>query len=98
MTSNWYRVDPQRNIVTLTLHIQPNAKRTEIVGRHGDALKIKVGAAAVDGQANAKVIDFLAETFKVPVRRVTLRQGERARRKVVEIEGIDRLPDNLANY
>jgi uncharacterized protein (TIGR00251 family) len=85
MAAPWYRLDGDGESFVLTLHVQPNARRTEVSGLHGDALKIKVAGAAVDGQANTRLIAFLAQAFAVPLRQVVLRQGEHARRKVVAI-------------
>ncbi len=79
----------------LTLHIQPGAKRTEAVGLHGDALKIRLAAPPVDGAANSALLEFLAGIFDVPRRQVTLKQGFGSRRKVVEIRDAVRGPDTL---
>lgn len=85
----------QTNSVRLTLHIQPGAKKTEIAGEHGDALKIRLAAPPVDGKANQALMNYLAERFGVPQRQVTLKQGETSRRKVVEISGSSVSPDSL---
>ena len=87
MIHSWFRMAADTQILTLTLHVQPNARHTVITGLHGDALKIKIAAAAVDGQANAKLLAFLAKTFNVPLRQIKLKQGEQSRHKVVEIQG-----------
>lgn len=91
--SSWYQVRDNR--VTLTLHVQPGAKRTEVMGLHGDALKIRVAAAAVEGNANARLLEFLRKAFAVPASRVILRHGEHARRKVVEIQDSTVAPESL---
>ena len=52
-------------LLTLTLHIQPGASRTEYAGPHGDAHKIRLAAAPVEGRANAALIEFLADAFGV---------------------------------
>ena len=49
----------------LTLHIQPGARKTEIVGLHGDALKIRLAAPPVDGKVNAALLGFLAKACGV---------------------------------
>ena len=81
----WYQ--RKDNCLTLTVYIQPGAKRTEIIGLHDDALKIRVAAAAIEGQANARLLEFLRKAFKVPASRIAVKHGEHARRKVVEIQG-----------
>ncbi|SEP00808.1 DUF167 domain-containing protein [Nitrosovibrio sp. Nv6] len=91
----WCRSDSDGGLLILTLHIQSGAKRTEAVGLHGDALKIRLSAPPVEGAANAALLEFLAETFDVPQRQVTLRQGLKSRRKVVEIRQPLRGPDAL---
>ena len=70
---------------TLTLHIQPGARRSEIAGIHGDALKIRLAAPPVDGKANAALIDFVAERLGLPRSAVLLKSGQTSRRKVLEI-------------
>jgi len=95
MATPWYRLDADAHSLILTLHVQPNARRTEVAGLHGDALKIKVAGAAVDGQANTRLIAFLAQAFDVPLRQVVLKQGEHARRKVVAILHPAAAPETL---
>ena len=84
--SDWFRVAVDGRI-TLTLHIQPGAKKTAVVGRHGDALKIRLAAPPVDGKANAALLEFIAEKLGVAKGAVTLKSGQTSRRKVVEIAG-----------
>ncbi len=43
---SWYHVDPGQRRVTLTLHIQPNARGSAIAGRYGDAIKLRIAAPA----------------------------------------------------
>jgi uncharacterized protein len=81
----WCRGDRDDQRLILILHVQPGAKRTEAVGVHGDALKIKVAASPLKGAANAALLEFLAEIFCVPLRQVKLKHGIKSRHKVVEI-------------
>lgn len=78
--------------VVLTLHVQPGAKRSEFAGMHGDALKIRLGAPAIDGKANAELIRFLADAFGVPQRSVQIMRGETSRAKVVRVLAPTKLP------
>jgi uncharacterized protein (TIGR00251 family) len=71
--------------VVLALHVQPGAKRSEFAGKHGNALKVKLGAPAVDGKANAELIRFLADAFGVPQRKIVIVRGETSRAKVVRV-------------
>lgn len=73
----------------LVVHVVPRAKRTEVVGRHGDAIKIKLKAPPVDGAANAELVRFVAERLGVRRADVTITAGHTGRRKTLQIEGID---------
>ncbi|MCB1983988.1 MAG: YggU family protein [Burkholderiales bacterium] len=94
---NWFRCDDARNYV-LTLHVQPGAKRTEAIGLHGDALKIKLAAAPIEGKANAALLKYLAECFEVPQNQVLIRNGEKSRRKTVMILQSRHSPDSLFRF
>jgi uncharacterized protein (TIGR00251 family) len=74
--------------VVLTLHIQPGAKKTEVAGAHGEALKVRLGAPPVDGKANDCLIAFLAERLGLPKSRVILESGLSSRSKRVRAAGI----------
>ena len=84
--SDWLRVAADGRL-TLTLHIQPGAKKTEVAGEHGDALKIRLAAPPVDGKANAALLEFIADRLGVAKSAVTLKSGQASRRKVVEVGG-----------
>ncbi|WP_347247669.1 DUF167 family protein [Zoogloea sp.] len=73
----------------LALHIQPGARKTEVAGLHGEALKIRLAAPPVDGKANAALLAFLAQACGVPKSAVSLLSGETSRSKRVRIVGAD---------
>jgi uncharacterized protein (TIGR00251 family) len=73
----------------LRLHVHPGAGRTAVVGRHGDALKVKVGAPPADGRANAAVVTLVAETLGIPAGQVELTAGASSRSKRVRIRGVE---------
>jgi uncharacterized protein (TIGR00251 family) len=74
--------------VTILVHVQPRAKRTEVVGWHGDAVKIRLAAPPVAGAANAELVRFLADRLDVPRASVTLVAGAAGRRKRVTVRGV----------
>lgn len=89
----WHRRNG--DVITLTLHVQPGAKRSEINGLHGDALKIRLAAPPVDGRANEALLKFISGLFNVPTRQVELKQGGQSRHKVVAITGSKIEPASL---
>jgi hypothetical protein len=78
-----------RGSVRIEVHAKPRAKKSRVVGVHGDALSVTVAAPPVDGAANEELVRFLAELFDVAVGRVTLIRGTSGRMKLFEIDGTD---------
>ena len=68
-----------------SIYAQPGAKRTEISGLHGDALKVRVAAPPAEGRANDELVAFLAAALGVPKKSVAVVKGARSRRKTVAI-------------
>ena len=89
----WYRRSGE--VITLTLHVQPGAKRSEVAGLHGEALKLRLAAPPIEGRANEALLKFIAELFGVPLRQVELRQGGQSRHKVVAVTGSTTDPEEL---
>jgi uncharacterized protein len=75
-------------MATLRVHIVPNAKQNKVVGEHGDAIKIKLRAPALEGKANAALRSFLAEELKISERSILLERGQKSREKIIHIEGL----------
>lgn len=72
----------------ISVHVVPRARITQVVGRHGDAIKIRVAAPPADGAANAELCRFLAKCFGVSQSAVTITRGAASRRKTVEVAGV----------
>lgn len=70
---------------SLTIRVQPGAARSEVVGPHGDALRIRVASPPVDGKANTELVRFLADHLGLPTRSVEITRGQTSRTKVVRI-------------
>jgi len=78
----------KRPRTSLRLRVVPGANRSGIVGRYGDAWKIRVVAAPEAGRANEAVLDVLAQTLDLPRRSLELTAGKASRDKVVALEGM----------
>jgi uncharacterized protein len=81
--------DPEEVDIVLRVHVQPGAGRTEVVGRYGDALKVKVAAPPEGGRANEAVAQLLAATLGVAPSNVTLASGEASRAKRFRIGPVE---------
>ncbi|PYI77149.1 MAG: YggU family protein [Verrucomicrobia bacterium] len=73
---------------TIRVHILPNAKVDKVVGDHGDAIKIKLRAPAMEGKANAALIRFLAAQLGILPRQIALMRGQKSRDKLIRIKGL----------
>ncbi|CAM3827194.1 hypothetical protein VA7868_01781 [Vibrio aerogenes CECT 7868] len=78
--------------VVLNLYIQPKASRDNVVGIHGEEVKIAITAPPVDGKANAHLTRYLAKQFKVAKSRVEIEKGELGRHKQVRIQSPGEIP------
>ncbi len=83
-------IEPIADGVVLTVHVQPKAAKTEFVGVHGDALKFRVAAPPVAGEANAALCAYLAELFVVSKSLVSVSAGHTKRKKRIKVIGINR--------
>jgi uncharacterized protein (TIGR00251 family) len=81
------RIDHREGRVRFAVHVQPRASRSEIVGLHGDALKIRLAAPAVEGAANVALVELLADALGVARRSVRIVSGVTSRAKIVEVDG-----------
>lgn len=91
-------VEFRDGLLILTCHLQPKARADEIVGLHGDALKIRITAPPVEGKANRHLIQFLAKLCGVRQQDVELISGETARAKRIAIRGLKEIPAPLKPY
>lgn len=76
--------------IVLVVHVQPGAKKTEVAGEHGEALKIRLAAPPVDGKANDCLLRFLADRLGIARSRLTLIAGTTSRAKRIGIGGLSR--------
>lgn len=75
-------------VATLKLRVVPGANRNEIAGWHGDSIRVRCQAPALEGRANEAVTDFLASVLGVRRSAVELVSGRRSRDKVVTVTGL----------
>jgi uncharacterized protein (TIGR00251 family) len=83
----WLRIDAKDGSLVLNLHIQPGAKKTEVVGPHGDALKLRLAAPPVDGKANAALLAYLGQKLGAGRTAGTARAAQTAKPSVELVAG-----------
>ncbi|OBX04452.1 hypothetical protein QV06_07295 [Gallibacterium genomosp. 3] len=80
----------------LNIYLQPKASKDQIVGLHGDELKVTITTPPIDGQANAHLIKFLSKQFRVAKSQIELRKGELNRHKQLFIAAPTQIPEVIA--
>jgi uncharacterized protein (TIGR00251 family) len=85
MTIPFYQTDFG---TSFSIRVHPRAKKNEIIGELGDALKVSLTAPPVEGKANVACIEFFANLLKVPRSSVTIAAGEGSRNKVIRVSGL----------
>ena len=88
MTAQALAVLARADGVRFAVRVQPRASRSEVVGVHGDALRVRLAAPPVDGAANEALIELLADRLGVAKRAVRIVTGATARSKTIEVDGI----------
>ena len=78
----------KNNALVFSVRVVPRASKSEIVGAHDGALKIRLAAPPVDGAANAELIKLLSKTFAVARSAVEILSGQSGRTKQVKISGV----------
>ena len=81
------RVDVRGTVVRVSVHVQPRASRSEIIGQHGAALKVRLQAPPVEGAANEALVQLLSASLGVSRRSVRVVAGATSRTKTVEVVG-----------
>lgn len=79
----------RRGSPALEVLVKPGASRNEVGGKHDGALVIRLTAPPVEGRANKALRKLISRRAGVPFGAVEIVRGERSRRKLVRVEGMD---------
>ena len=75
------------NGVTFSVRVQPRASRSSVAGEIDGALRIRLAAPPVDGEANEELVNLLAKLLEIPRRQVEIISGHKSKNKVVRVTG-----------
>ena len=81
-------IEKRMGKLLIRFFVQPRASKNEIVGLHGDALKVRLTSPPVEGAANAMLIKFLSKQLGIAKSSVSIHSGLSSRQKTVEVEGL----------
>ena len=74
--------------VSFGVRVVPRASKSEIVGEHDGALKVRIASPPVDGAANAELIKLLSKTFGVSKSEVEIIAGQASKTKQLKISNL----------
>ncbi|QYJ83512.1 MULTISPECIES: DUF167 family protein YggU [Shewanella] len=89
-------VTKEEDDLVIRLYIQPKASRDQIVGPHGDELKVAITAPPIDGKANAHLCKFLAKQFKTAKGNILIEKGELGRHKQIRVVMPKEIPEAIS--
>ncbi|WP_281212300.1 DUF167 family protein YggU [Shewanella insulae] len=89
-------VTKEQDDLVIRLYIQPKASRDQIVGPHGDELKVAITAPPIDGKANAHLCKFLAKQFKTAKGNILVEKGELGRHKQIRVVMPKAIPEAIS--
>lgn len=90
---SWFRWD--HGDLILHVKIQPGASRSEFAGLHGEKLKVRIHAPAIEGRANDELVAFLCHSFATSKSRISIEHGALGKMKTLRIQAADQLPEAL---
>lgn len=76
------------DVLRIAVQVQPNAKKSEVVGEMDETLKIRLKAAAIEGKANEELIRFIADQLKLPKKCITITHGQGSRQKLLAVSSV----------
>ena len=74
--------------LTFTVRVVPRASKSEVIGEHDGALKVRIASPPVDGAANAELIKLLAKTLRIPKADIEIISGQASKTKQIRISGV----------
>jgi uncharacterized protein (TIGR00251 family) len=79
-----------KNETRLTVRVQPNSRKNEVIGFREDILYLKISAPPVEGKANREMVNYLSDILGIARSRIIVEKGTAGRRKLVGISGMNR--------
>ena len=76
--------------MTFDVRVVPRSSRSEIVGEHDGALKVRITSPPVDGAANAELVKLLSKRFGVSKSDIEIVAGETSKCKRIKIANLSR--------
>ena len=81
------KLESKDGSVTFSVRVLPRASRSEIIGEHDGALKVKLTSPPVEGAANEELIKILSKELGIAKAEVEIISGRSSKTKRIRIHG-----------
>ncbi|MDM8521336.1 DUF167 domain-containing protein [Anaerolineales bacterium HSG6] len=94
-----FKITKAEEGAAFAVHVVPYARRNEVVGKHGDALKVKMTTKTAKGIANDQLIDFLCQKLGIEKKNIEIAAGRESKEKMIVVVGMSptKVEDILLN-
>jgi uncharacterized protein (TIGR00251 family) len=83
-----FKITKAEEGAAFAVHVVPQAAENEVVGKHGDALKIRLTAKSASGIANDNLLEFLAEQLDIDLKNIEIAAGQSSSEKMIVVVGL----------
>jgi hypothetical protein len=83
-----FSIKETKNGIVFSIRVLPRSSRCELVGIHDNALKLKITAPPVEGQANEECIQFISHFLGIKKAQVTIISGHKSKKKQIAVTGL----------
>jgi hypothetical protein len=83
-----FKITKAEEGAAFAVHVVPQSAVNEVVGKHGDALKVRLTAKSTSGIANDNLVEFLAEKLKIAQKNIEIVAGQSSSEKMVIVVGL----------
>lgn len=83
-------LEEKNGYIYIHIHVQPRASKNEVVGIHGDSLKVRLTSPPVEGAANSLLVEFMAKKLGIAKSMIEIVSGEKSRHKTLRVEGLSK--------
>ena len=83
-------LEEKNGYIYIHIHVQPRASKNQIVGIHGDSLKVRLTSPPVEGAANSLLVEFIGKKLGIAKSKIEIVAGEKSRHKTLRVEGLSK--------
>jgi uncharacterized protein (TIGR00251 family) len=83
-----FKITKAEEGAAFAVHIVPKSAKNEVIGKHGDALKIRLISTSVSGTANDTLINFLSQKLNIERAKIEIAAGQASAEKMIVVVGL----------